>query len=329
MDEAKENEITTPPISIPKKKIKKTTILLIILIFSLSLNILLFFKTDNYTGETFRLVKPAGGQETIDSNIQDDRVIIHYNGLKETIEQEIEMYSASGDVGIFLQDIKTGTWLGINERDGFSPVSLLKMPIMMAILKKVERKEINLNDKIEIIDSDLDDLYGVLYEKGSGAKISVSDLLKEMILASDNTAKNVLKRQLSMSELNAIFVHVGIPNPYLSTNEQKVSPRGYSRMFKSLYYSSFLSPELSERALDLTTDTQEESLISRGVPYEIQVAHKFGIQSDNGELHDCGIIYHPKNPYIFCIMTRELGLDGSADMIAKISKDIYEFVDNK
>lgn len=321
-------EITTPVIS--KTRIKKTTILFVILILSLSANIFLFIKSDDtkLTGKTtFRLINPTG-LGTIDSNVQDSNVIIHYNGLRETIEKEIELYNATGNVGIFLQDIQTGAWLGINEREGFSPASLLKMPIMMAILKKVERGELKLSDKIELTENDLDDDFGDLYKKGAGVKITVGELIKEMILASDNTAKKALSRQLSMSELNAVFVHIGIPNPYIVANEPTVSPRGYSRIFKSLYFSTFLTPELSEKALDLTTDTQIENLISKDIPSEIQVAHKFGVQSETNEIHDCGIVYHPKNPYILCIMTREIGLDESADLIAKISKDIYEFINN-
>ena len=163
------------------------------------------------------------------------------------MEEAIKNIKDIEDVGIFLQDSRSGAWFGINEKTGFVPASLLKVPIMMAVLKKVERGEIKMEDQIEIQPTDLDNGAGNLYKEGAGVKYSVWDLIKKMILSSDNTAKNALERQLTDEELNAIFTHVGIPNPYhgIDTAGQMVTPRDYVRIFKSLYFSTFLPPEFS------------------------------------------------------------------------------------
>lgn len=313
------------------KKIKLPRLLICLLILSLAGNALLLINLqrsqDYITGNAFRLIKPSE-KEPIDSSVQEESGILHYTGLREIIEQKINEYNMAGNASVFLQDAKTGAWLGINERKGFAPASLLKIPIMMAILKKVEREEMSLKDKITLVEEDINDLFGILYQRGAGTQITVEELLKEMILSSDNTAKNALVRQLSDAELNAVFVHIGIQNPYIGGGDVTISARAYTRFFKSLYYSTFLSPELSERALDLTTDTQEEDLISEGVPPEIQVAHKFGTYYN--EIHDCGIVYEQKNPYFLCIMTGDTGLtENNKKLISKISADIFEFVNKK
>ncbi len=313
------------------KKIKLIHIFLFLLILSVVFNVFLVSKMTSLnmgiSGASFRYINSIENQP-IDSNSQDNNLLLHYKGLKDIINGEIEEYNATGKIALFLQDVKTGASLGINEKEGFSPASLLKIPIMMVILKKVERGEIGLKDPITIIPEDIDSQWGNLYEKGAGAKITIQQLLEEMITYSDNTAKNALKRQLSLTEIDTVFIHVGIPDPYLATNGNAVSPRGYTRLLKSLYYSTFLSPALSEKALEFMTDTQQENLISRGVPPEVQVAHKFGI-SGLKSLHDCGIVYHQKNPYFLCIMTRDIQLEQSSELIRKISKEVYEFVDAK
>jgi len=322
------------PKEVPKKEHKKIGLIhvfLFLLVLSLAFNVFLVSKMTSLnmsiSGESFKYINPIENQP-IDSNSQDNSLVLHYDGLKEMIDNEIVNYNATGKVAFFVQDAKTGAWLGINEREGFRPASLLKVPVMMAILKKVEREEISLKDVITIAPEDIDSQYGNLYEKGAGTKISIQELLEEMITYSDNTAKNALKRQLSLTELDTVFVHVGIPNPYLGTSGNAVSPRDYTRLLKALYYSTYLSPSLSEKALEFMTDTQQEDLISRGVPTEIQVAHKFGTLT-NGMLHDCGIIYHPKNPYFLCIMTKDVGFEESEKLIRVISKDTYEFVNAK
>lgn len=313
---------------------RKYIILSILLFVSLGLNLFLFKKTFSKQEKTlqtpqeqkYKFTNPLK-KAVIDSNLEDNIAILHYAKLKPKLEEEIKEYYGGKNIAIFLQDIHTGAWLGINEKEGFTPASLLKIPILMAVLKKVDRDEIKLTDTIILNTEDLDKNAGQLYQKGTGAKISIWDLCKIMILSSDNTAKNALKRQLLDEELNAVFTHVGIPNPYLIQNGQKVSPRGYIRLLKSLYFSTFLSPALSEKALDLTTDTQMENLISAGVPPEIQVAHKFGERPDG--ISDCGIIYEPKNPYYLCIMTKDLETPEAKKLITNLSKIIYDFVAEK
>ncbi|MCX6747155.1 MAG: class A beta-lactamase-related serine hydrolase [Candidatus Pacearchaeota archaeon] len=345
MEEASSNQENSPEKNaidnIPKENLKKSKridrfpiLILCLLVLSLAFNVFLVLRMNHgsISGASFYLIK-SPNENFIDSNVQNQGAILHYVSLKPIIEQEIRNYDTEENVGIFVQDIKTGSWLGINEKKGFFPASLLKITIMMAILKKVQNEELKLTDEIILTEKDLDERAGDLYRKGTGAKVSISQLLEAMITFSDNTAMNALKRQLSFYEYDSIFVHVGIPNPYVEYKEEVssgVTPRGMIRIFKSLYFSTFLLPSFSEMALDLTTDTQEEELIPRGVPSEIQVAHKFGMSIVEGEevLHDCGIVYHPKNPYFICVMTKDLELEKSKELIYKISKDVFDFVES-
>lgn len=307
--------------------------LIVLLSISLTTNVglLYLYKTApteaqlQKTQQQFPLVNP--GSVHVDPNIQPQNLILHYQKLKPLVLAEIATGASGAQVGVFLQDVKTGAWMGINEQEGFIPASLLKVPLMMAMLKKVERGEVKLSDTIEITADDLNDWAGDLYKKGAGARLTVWDLLKQMILSSDNTAKNAIHRQLLPVEINAVFEHVGIENPYDDNTDHEVTPRGFSRIFKSLYLASFLTPELSQRALDLTTDTQVEQLISAGVPPEIQVAHKYGEKPDS--LSDCGIIYHPKNPYYLCIMTKDFDPMAEKKMISNISQIIYTYIDGQ
>lgn len=295
MEEIKEEGISDMP-KTKSKKIKALHWITLLLVLSLGLNIFLILKTgvltgNSISGDSFRMID-SSQKQPIDSI--EETGIVQYQNLKPIIQEEINSYNADGKVGIYLQDAKTGTWLGINEREGFTPASLLKVPVMIAILKKVEHGEMDLNEKITLVQQDLNSEWGNLYEKGAGTKMNIIDLLEQMISFSDNTAKNALIRQLSATEIDSIFVHVGIPDPYLVDNKQIVSPRDYNRFFKSLYYSTYLSPKYSELALELTTDGREESLITKGVPMGIAVAHKFGIFEASNTLSDCGIIYHQK-----------------------------------
>jgi beta-lactamase class A len=253
--------------------------------------------------------------------------IVHYAGLKTSLESEIAKLAAEGKVGIFLQDVTTGAWMGIDEQETFAPASLLKIPIMMGVMKKIERGEMTLVETIPLVEADYSSESGKLYQQPVGTTFTIERLLEEMVTASDNTAKNALRRQLSDTELNSVFMHVGIQNPYLGSVEDVVSPRGITRLFRALYWSTYLKPELSEKALDMATDTNVEGLISYGVPVEVQVAHKYG--EKDKMLSDCGVVYHPRSPYFLCVMTKDMDKLQARDFIRAISEMVYKYVDTK
>ena len=74
-----------------------------------------------------------------------------------------------------------------------------------------------------------------------------------------------------------------------------------------------------------------------GVPGNIEVAHKFGereVDSQQTQLHDCGIVYYPKRPYLLCVMTRGQHTDdGAVDeqklqaIIKEVSTIVYNYVE--
>jgi beta-lactamase class A len=314
------------------KSLLMNKILFILFILSFAGNIFLFYKVNNLkqftsTGNQYNLIKKINNTN-IDSNIQSDKIILHFRPLRLNLESKIStlQLDESQKIGFYLQDILTGTWLGINEKEGFIPASLLKVPIAMSIFKKVENKELDLEKKIKIIEEDIDPLAGVDERYKVGEEKSIYELVKLMLILSDNTAKNVLKRQLLPEEINSVFTHIGIENPYIQIDEkQLVTPRQFSRIFKALYYSTYLSPEYSEMILTFLTETRVEKLISAGVPWEIQVAHKHGERFDL--VHDCGIVYHPINPYFLCIMTSNIDLFLAQDIVKDFSNEVYKFID--
>lgn len=47
------------------------------------------------------------------------------------------------------------------------------------------------------------------------------------------------------------------------------------------------------------------------------------------ELHDCGIIYYPNNPYVLCVMTRGDSMEELKKIISTISLMTYKEVDSR
>ena len=98
-----------------------------------------------------------------------------------------------------------------------------------------------------------------------------------------------------------------------------------------LYNSSFLNKEMSEKALQLMSYQDFPIGIAAGIPTGTKLASKFGEFSDSKypgiiQLHEFGIVYHPKGPYILGILTRGHDYNKQAGIIRTVSKEVYDLV---
>lgn len=169
-----------------------------------------------------------------------------------------------------------------------------------------------------------------------GVAYSVEDLLFRSIAYSDNEAYFMLvgyaQAQFGTDALLDFLQRLGVIT-VSGDPDNIVSVRGYSSIFRLLYNASLLNQDSSERVLKwLAASTFREGLVA-GVPSDVRVAHKFGEFSLPDaklfQLHDCGVVYYPENPYLLCIMTRGQDVQALAGIIAEISRQVYLEVDSR
>ena len=116
----------------------------------------------------------------------------------------------------------------------------------------------------------------------------------------------------------------------------KISASDYSLFFRVLYNATYLSDDYSEEALSILGKATFNQGITEPLPKGTVVAHKFGVRvystpdtSNNSsalELHDCGIVYLPNNPYFLCVMTHGSSLGALETRIQGISSLVYNAV---
>lgn len=237
-------------------------------------------------------------------------------------------------ISVYYRDLAEGPWFGINEHQEFNPASMMKVPVMIAWLKRAEKNPGVLNKEYLFEgkeDMSASQVYKPAYTLESGKNYSVGTLLKYMMSYSDNNATFILYNNLSPEELNRVLDNMDITNrPNDGNNSTTV--HGYSGFFRILYNASFLSREMSEKALELLTHEDFPQGIAAGVPKGVTVAAKFGefesgIAGKGKQLHEFGIVYHPKGPYIIGIMTQGNDYARQAEAIRDISALVYREVD--
>ena len=260
-----------------------------------------------------------------------------YKSLVASVNAHINTAVSSGKIAhasVYFRDMNTGHWTGIGEDELYRPSSMIKVVTLMATMKSVEDETVSLSDTLSYTPTDPGLQY---YPSNDGmvtSSYSVQDLFKSMIMYSDNG-----------SDL-ALLSNDGIKNEYISlynafrlplassSDEDFMSARSYSVIWRTLYNSTLLSDSDSNQALRLLSMSSFKDGLVAGVPAGVTVAHKFGEFTDdapsgvviNRELHDCGIVYYPGHPYLLCVMTRGADFPSLAQTIAGVSKTVYDYV---
>ncbi len=240
-------------------------------------------------------------------------------------------------VSLYYRDLNNGPWIGIDERASFSPSSLLKVPLMMAILKEAETNPRILQRKLtylDPVDSNSFENIKPLKAVERGRSYTIDDLIYFTVVHSDNNAYLLLLKNFPQDKLIKVYTELGVDVPYDSKGEDFMTVKEYASFFRILFNASYLNREMSIKALKLLSAANYKGGIVAGVPSSVGVVHKFGERSlgpnaETKQLHDCGIVYYPDHPYLLCVMTRGSSFEPLNGIITEVSQLFYRELDNR
>lgn len=261
------------------------------------------------------------------------------NDIGAYIEKERTLGHVA-EVSVYFRDMRDGPVFGINETADFAPASLMKLPLVFALFHIEEEQPGFLQQKTRYISESEGIPPIVQVERPSvplthGTEYTLEELMKIMLIYSDNDAYYTLAQYANTlptmsSQVLATFQELGMIDPR-SPEDEVVSVRGYAALYRLLYTASYLNATDSEKVLAWLSQSVYDKGLEAGLPASVGVAHKFGERGydDTRQLHDCGIIYYPGNPYTLCIMTKGKDFTALAPIIAEISRLVYEEVDSR
>ena len=263
-----------------------------------------------------------------------------FDGLRSKIANEVKSAISKGSVSsasVYFRDLGRGRWVAINDEAKYFPASLLKVPLMITYFKQ-EDDDPGFLDRTLVYDGSFDD-FGKQYippaesiEKGEA--YTLDELVRRMIVYSDNKAVRVLVKYIDSSFLAHVYDDLGLKFLNETNDLDAVTVRDYSYFFRVLYNGTYLSKQLSEKALEILTQADFPKGIRSGVAPGVKVAEKFGqgvFNESSGdqetiELHDCGIVYGPGTNYLLCVMTKGNNTNDLTKAIGDISGVVFKVV---
>jgi beta-lactamase class A len=252
---------------------------------------------------------------------------------KNQINQIINANKANGKIisaSVYLREFSQAQWISINASDNYSPGSLLKVPELIALYKMNESQPGFLDKVIAYKDANVTKSNRIISFESNhikpGNNYTVRELIKYMIVYSDNDATMLLNSLVDKSVFSRVFTDVGLKEPDYSSSDYKMNVSDYSIFLKELYNGSYLSFKNSEECLSLLSKTEfKEGLIS-GLPANCLTSHKFGEGGPSSEpnFSEAAIVYCGKTPYIITIMTKGRDMKSLPAVSAEISKKVYQ-----
>lgn len=306
--------------------------LLGLVLFSLALYV--HVNTEDVSPGQFPLLDPTA------ATVTDQDRLVKFQPLRVSLHDKYEMHEKYL-ISLYFEYLPTGASVSINKDVAMWPASLIKIPVAMAVMKKIERGEWTMTNELVILDEDKDSSFGTLYTKPTGTTMMIKDLLRETLSHSDNTAHFVLLRNLDSSDLENVFTHLGLDevleslqmSPEHQGADNRMTAKTYSVFFRSLFNATFLSPVYSDEFLSILLEGPREYMAAN-LPTELPVAHKTGIRSEDRVWADAGIVYLPRRPYLYTVMIQQRGFSEPIDqaevdaLFGEISRDIYTYVEN-
>lgn len=280
-------------------------------------------------------INPLLACDVADDLISNPELIPFKEKIEQFLNTRLDRRWAT-KVGVYYRELNDGYWFSIGDTEKFIPASMRKVPLMIALLKQAET-ETNLLDRL--VKFDLTNDYNLNQNiKPSqtlvfGNKYSIKDLIYRMIVYSDNNAFTFLTKIVSPVQLDKVYTNLRLLNPRVVKDDEFQSVQTYESFFRILYNASYLNRDSSQWALDVLSKSEFRTGLVSGVPQEVKVSHKFGEKSDASEgtvqLHDCGIVYYPRHPYLLCVMSKGPNFELLDDVIANISQITFSEVDRQ
>lgn len=269
--------------------------------------------------------------------------------LSKDLQQKITE-TLSGQKGVYAvacKDLTTGESLLVNANESFHAASTMKTPVMVEVYKQASEGKFSLTDSITVKNEFKSIVDGSLYSQDSvndssrelykhiGEKVSVHDLVYDMIIASSNFATNLVidlvdpknvmttMRQLGAKDIR-ILRGVEDTRAFQKGLNNTVTAFDLMLIFEQMASGKLINQGASDDMIKILLDQKFNSMIPAKLPSNVKVAHKTG--SIVGVQHDSGIVFLPDGrKYVLVLLSKDWdNKDVNTEILAGISKTIWD-----
>jgi beta-lactamase class A len=252
----------------------------------------------------------------------------------EGARREIEDYS--GVAGLYVWDLEKDSGYGIRPDEPFFAASTIKIPIMVAVYRKVDEGKLEFSQEVEIQEEDWAAGAGWLQWEKAGTRQTVGDLLVLMMTQSDNVASNALVRTVGGADhVNEVARSMGAEDTVLSQKlssergvvpalDNRSTPRDMATMMQQIAEGKAASEKSCGYMIDLMHENKLDWWLDEGLPPGVDAANKAGwLYTVYDEV---GIVEEDGRHYAIAILSKHGAADvyQGQDLIKNLSSAVWE-----
>ena len=222
-----------------------------------------------------------------------------------------------GDIGIYVKNLKTQKSVLIQADSIFPTASIVKIPILVGVFDKIEKGELNLDQKFTYRSSQQYGGSGLMQFFKDSTETDLSTLVGLMISYSDNVT-SIWNQQLAGGGLviNELMDELGLVNTKVNSRTVgrddiwkkygwgQTTPREMATLVEMIYQGKVISSKSSDQMYRyLGNIFYNERSLSQIPPY-VKIASKTGsVDEARGEVV---LVNAPSGDYVFCVLTNNI-----------------------
>jgi len=233
--------------------------------------------------------------------------------LQRKLEAVIKGFN--GDIGIYVKDLTNNKTAAIHADTVFPTASIVKVPILIGIMDKINKDQLQYHQQLKYRDSLLYAGVDILGSFKDTEKIELSKVMMLMLTMSDNTASLWLQSLAGGgTRINQILDSLGFQNTRVNSRTPgreanrseygwgQTTPREIATIFERIYEGEIISKAASDKMLRLLNRNYFDIAAVSQVPPYATVFTKYG--AVNQTRNEVLLIKGTKSNYVFCIMTK-------------------------
>lgn len=278
-------------------------------------------------------------------------LIPQFSEAQDSLKKQIVEIAkqSKGIVGVSVLGIETRDTLNYNGNSRLVMQSVMKLPIAMAVLNRVDKGKYKLGQKMKVGKSDMyPNTWSPMRDKyPEGTEITLGELLSYMVSQSDNDACDFLLKKLGGTQTVMDYLQgLGIKGINIVASETDMrkawevqytdwcKPAEVVRLLDLFYQGKALSKSRNDFLYKIMTETTTGPKRLKGLlPADAVVAHKTGTSGTNEDgltpaTNDVGIITLPNGKHlaIAVFVCNSKADEATRDLvIAQIAKAAWDF----
>jgi len=233
--------------------------------------------------------------------------------LQREIEETIQGFN--GNIGVYIKNLKNNKIVSINADTIFPTASMVKIPILIGIMDKINRGELDYHQVLRYRDSLLYAGVDILGSFKDTEKIELSKVMMLSLTMSDNTASLWLQSLAGkgtrineiLDSLGFQYTRVNSRTPGREANRNQygwgqTTPKEMAMLMEKISKGEIISKERSAQMLRLLGRNYWDEVAISQIPSDVFIASKNGaVDESRSEV----LFVNGKGArYIFCVCTK-------------------------